>query len=112
LKEAARVDPGLVGLNPTLAICSNPDYGKESREAEMENKKREENLRKFRYREANLLIGTSIIEDGVELPKANLVIRFDLAKSFRSYLFSKVRVQNNSGILLSFLSLLTFHFVC
>lgn len=87
------MDQRLVGLNPTLAINSNSDFEKDSREAEMEHKKREDNLRKFRYREANLLIGTSIVEDGIELPKANLVIRFDAPKSFRSYLFSKVGVN-------------------
>lgn len=92
MKEAARLDSKLIGLNPTLAICSNPEFGKDSREAEMEHKKREDNLRKFRYREANLLIGTSIVEDGIELPKANLVVRFDAPKSFRSYLFSKVLI--------------------
>ena len=90
LKQAADVDEKLVGLNPTIAISSNPDFSKDSREAEMEYKKREESLRKFRYREANFLVGTSLLEDVIELPKANLVIRFDESKSFRSYLFSKV----------------------
>jgi endoribonuclease Dicer len=90
LREAADVDDKLIGLSPTIALSSNPEYEKDSREAEIEYKRREENLRKFRYREANFLVGTSLLEDGIELPKANLVIRFDESKSFRSYLFSKV----------------------
>ncbi|CAL8072692.1 unnamed protein product [Orchesella dallaii] len=93
LKEASFSDRRLVGLNPTIAIDPNPEYAKDSREAEMEHKRREECLKKFRYREANVLIGTSLLEEGIELPKANLVIRFDPAKSFRSYLFSKGRAQ-------------------
>lgn len=90
LKEVARLDSRLIGLSPTLAICSTAEFGKDSRELEMEHKKREDNLRKFRYREANLLIATAIVEGGIELPKANLVVRFDAPKSFRSYLLSKV----------------------
>ncbi|ODN02294.1 Endoribonuclease Dcr-1 [Orchesella cincta] len=93
LKEASFSDRRLVGLNPTIAIDPNPEYAKDSREAEMEHKRREECLKKFRYREANVLIGTSLLEEGIELPKANLVVRFDPAKSFRSYLFSKGRAQ-------------------
>lgn len=93
MKEASFSDPKLTGLNPTIAIDPNPEYAKDSREAEMEHKRREECLKKFRYREANILIGTALLEEGIELPKANLVIRFDPAKSFRSYLFSKGRAQ-------------------
>lgn len=93
LREASFADPKLLGLNPTIAIDPNPEYAKDSREAEMEHKRREECLKRFRYREANILIGTSLLEEGIELPKANLVIRFDPAKSFRSYLFSKGRAQ-------------------
>lgn len=102
LIEAAEADPSLVGLCPTIAVPSNPEYDKESPEAEIEYKKREESLRKFRYREANVLIGTSLLEDGIELPKANLVIRFDESTSFRSYLFSKVSLISTRGAICHF----------
>ena len=53
-------------------------------------KKQEEILRKFRQREINLLISTSLLEEGIDVPKCNLVVRFDHPTDYRSYLQSKV----------------------
>lgn len=53
-------------------------------------KKQEDTLRKFRMQELNLLVSTNFLEDGVDLPKCNLVVRFDLPKSYKSYSHSKV----------------------
>ena len=53
-------------------------------------KKQEETLRKFRMQELNLLVSTSVLEEGVDVPKCNLVMRFDVPKDYRSYSHSKV----------------------
>lgn len=66
---------------------------KEPREAEHEHKTQEEVLRKFRCHECNILITTSVLEQGCDLPKCNLVIRFDLPMSFHSYIRSKARAR-------------------
>ena len=58
-------------------------------------KKQEETLRKFRMQELNLLVSTSVLEEGVDVPKCNLVIRFDIPKDYRSY--SQSKVKNNQG---------------
>lgn len=50
-------------------------------------------LRKFRAHETNLLIATSIVEEGVDIPKCNLVVRFDLPTDYRSYVQSKGRAR-------------------
>ncbi|KAG7269208.1 hypothetical protein CRUP_013210 [Coryphaenoides rupestris] len=50
-------------------------------------------LRKFRAHETNLLIATSIVEEGVDIPKCNLVVRFDLPSEYRSYVQSKGRAR-------------------
>ena len=47
-------------------------------------------LRKFRQKEYNLLISTSVLEEGVDIPRCNLIVRFDLPKDYRSYVQSKV----------------------
>nr|CAD7454255.1 unnamed protein product [Timema tahoe] len=44
-------------------------------------------------RECNLLVATSVLEEGMELPKCNLVVRFDLPTGYRSYAQSKGRAR-------------------
>ena len=61
-------------------------------ESEVLYKKQEDILRKFRQKELNLLISTSVLEEGVDIPKCNLVVRFDLPVDYRSYVQSKVCV--------------------
>ena len=64
--------------------------GKFGKESEMMFKYQEEILRQFRHRDINLLISTSVLEEGVDVPKCNLIIRFDLPTDYRSYVQSKV----------------------
>jgi len=58
--------------------------------SEAQHLKQEEVLRKFRQREINVLIATSTLEEGVDLPRCNVVIQFDPPTSYRSYIQSKV----------------------
>ena len=64
-----------------------------STETEMNFKKQENVLRHFRQHKFNLLIATCIVEEGLDIPKCNLVCRFDFPKSFRSYVQSKGRAR-------------------
>lgn len=66
--------------------------------SEAQHSKQEDVLRKFRQREINVLIATSTLEEGVDLPRCNVVIQFDPPTSYRSYIQSKVssRCQLNS----------------
>uniref|UniRef100_H2YYK3 ribonuclease III n=1 Tax=Ciona savignyi TaxID=51511 RepID=H2YYK3_CIOSA len=61
--------------------------------ASMDQGKQEEVLRKFRSHEINLLICTGELEDCAYMPKCNLVVRFDVPKSYRSYAESKSRAR-------------------
>jgi len=58
--------------------------------SEAQRLKQEDVLRKFRQREINVLIATSTLEEGVDLPRCNVVILFDTPSSYRSYIQSKV----------------------
>ena len=53
-------------------------------------RKQEEVLRKFRMQDLNLLISTNVLEEGVDIPKCNFVVRFDPPRDYRSYTLSKV----------------------
>ncbi|XP_073247902.1 endoribonuclease Dicer-like isoform X3 [Porites lutea] len=64
-----------------------------SNETEMNFKKQEEVLRQFRLHKFNLLIATCVVEEGLDIPRCNLVCRFDFPMTFRSYVQSKGRAR-------------------
>ncbi|KAF2884859.1 hypothetical protein ILUMI_21336 [Ignelater luminosus] len=66
---------------------------KEPREAELEYRRQEEVLRKYRTHDCNIMVATSVLEQGCDLPKCNLVVRFDVPTSFHSYVQSKARAR-------------------
>ena len=63
------------------------------RESHMNVKKQDEVLEKFRREKINLLIATSVVEEGIDVPRCNLVIRFDFPPNLRSYVQSKGRAR-------------------
>lgn len=48
---------------------------------------------RFRQRECNVLIGTKVLEEGIDLPRCSLVINYNIPLSYKSYLKSKSRAK-------------------
>ncbi|KFM74329.1 Endoribonuclease Dicer, partial [Stegodyphus mimosarum] len=71
-------------------------------ETAMSLSKQKKILSRFRKKKCNLLIATSILEEGVDIQQCNLVIRFDLPSDFCSYIQSKgrARAKNSMYILM------------
>uniref|UniRef100_A0A672J677 ribonuclease III n=1 Tax=Salarias fasciatus TaxID=181472 RepID=A0A672J677_SALFA len=93
-QEAGKQDPELTYISSNF--ITGHSIGKNqprNKQMEVEFRKQEEVLRKFRAHETNLLIATSIVEEGVDIPKCNLVVRFDLPTEYRSYVQSKGRAR-------------------
>jgi endoribonuclease Dicer len=91
--ELSKSDPELRYINAQYTVDKVADPITESKEAEAEHRKQEEVLKRFRMHECNLLIGTSVLEEGIDLPKCNLVIRWDAPKSYRSYVHGKGKAR-------------------
>nr|CAD7399754.1 unnamed protein product [Timema cristinae] len=93
LNDVRHHDDDLSYLCPQFTVDKIADPAVDLREAESEHRKQEEVLKRFRMRECNLLVATSVLEEGMDLPKCNLVIRFDLPTGYRSYAQSKGRAR-------------------
>jgi endoribonuclease Dicer len=57
----------------------------------MNFKKQKEKLKEFRSGSFNVLVGTSVIEEGVDIPQCNLVVMFDFPQDYRAYIQSRGR---------------------
>ncbi|XP_039288314.1 LOW QUALITY PROTEIN: endoribonuclease Dcr-1 [Nilaparvata lugens] len=93
LNDLKRNDPDLNHVCAQFTVSKIADPVKEPREAEIEHRKQEEVLKRFRMRECNVLVGTSLLEDGIDLPKCNLVVRYNVPTNYRSYAQSKGRAR-------------------
>lgn len=95
--EASRSDLelGFLMVQFTVDRAANPVT--ETKQAENEHRRQEEVLKRFRMHSCNLLIGTSVLEEGIELPKCNLVIRWDPPNTYRSYVQCKGRARSQNA---------------
>lgn len=56
-----------------------------------------DNLESFRRGELNVCVGTSVLEEGVDVPAMNLVICFDERPNFRSFIQSRGRARHKNS---------------
>ncbi|XP_063986655.1 endoribonuclease Dcr-1 [Diachasmimorpha longicaudata] len=98
LNEVSKHDEDLHFLSPLYTIEKTSDDSSYSRDPEAEHKKQEEVLKSFRIHECNLLVATAILEEGIEIPKCNFVMRYDFPKTYRSYVQCKSRARANDAV--------------
>jgi endoribonuclease Dicer len=45
----------------------------------------------------NVLVASDVLEEGIDIQKCNLVVKFDVPKNYRSYVQSKGRARHQSS---------------
>ncbi|KAF6212369.1 hypothetical protein GE061_012891 [Apolygus lucorum] len=95
--ELNRNDEDFKYVSTQYTVGKSADPLTDPREAENEYKKQEDVLKRFRMRECNLVVATSVLEEGIELPRCNLVVRFDPVVDYRSHAHSKGRARQQNS---------------
>lgn len=89
LCERLRQETGIAeGLNPAFLV----GHGQGSDGMDWRGEQ-EEILKKFRSGEVKLLVSTNVLEEGLDVPVCNLVIRFDSAMTLRALVQSRGRAS-------------------
>ncbi|KAJ8706627.1 hypothetical protein PYW07_012705 [Mythimna separata] len=84
--DMSRCNERLSYISAQYCATETPaDPGTEPRECQRQGKRQEDVLKKFRMHECNLLLATPALEEGIDLPRCNLVLRWDVPVSYRSY---------------------------
>lgn len=75
----------------------------DSIESLISNRSNKKVLDRFKRGEINLIIATSVLEEGIDLQECNMVLSFDTPKTFRSYVQSKgrARMQNSQYVIMT-----------
>ncbi len=76
------------------------------KESDVLDMNQKEIMRQFHDGRCNLLVATSVLEEGVDIPACNLIIRFDKIRTYCDYVQTKGTLSNNlySIIFVKFLS--------
>ncbi|XP_050494041.1 endoribonuclease Dcr-1 [Bombus huntii] len=98
LNEISMHDKDFHFLSPLYTIERNIEDISYSKDLEIEHRKQEEVLKRFRIHECNLLISTSILEEGIDIPKCNFVMRYDFPKTYQSYVQCKSRARATDAL--------------
>ncbi|XP_028040138.1 endoribonuclease Dcr-1 [Bombyx mandarina] len=93
IADLSRCHPKLSYVCAQYCAVENPEESLEPRECQRQNKKHEDVLKKFRMHECNLLLATAALEEGIDLPRCNLVLRWDAPPSYRSYVLCRSRAR-------------------
>ncbi|CAH9090311.1 unnamed protein product [Cuscuta europaea] len=90
---AALVLPKVFAELPSLSFVKSASLIGHNNSQDMRTSQMQDTIAKFRDGRVNLLVATSVAEEGLDIPQCNVVIRFDLAKTVLAYIQSRGRAR-------------------
>lgn len=91
IQKCSEIDPEFK-IRPDFMVGNNSSLP-DSIETILQNKWNREVLKRFKKNKINVIVATSVLEEGIDLQMCNLVISYDVPQEFRSYVQSKGRAR-------------------
>lgn len=92
IKRFAIARPAALDIWPDFMVGNNSKMP-DSIESVLCNKGNRKALDRFKQGEINLIVSTSVLEEGIDIQECNLVICYDTPETFRSYVQCKGRAR-------------------
>ncbi|PNF18314.1 hypothetical protein B7P43_G14501 [Cryptotermes secundus] len=97
LKALKEADSDFDYINPDFIVGFNNNPFNDTREGALEKKWNRDCMRRFLRGQTNVLVASDVLEEGIDIQKCNLVVKFDVPRNYRSYIQSKGRARHRSS---------------
>ena len=94
LKSVSIYDEECKFLHPEFVIGVSSNPFRNSKELLCVSERNKEVLLRFRNGSLNCIVATDVIDEGIDVPKCSLIIRYDLPMDVRTYIQSKGRARH------------------
>lgn len=97
LTRYAKSNPAKFNIVPDFMVGANNQIP-DSVDTILETKHNRSVVERFRKNEINLIVASSVLEEGIDLQMCNLVLCYDTPNSFRSYVQTKGRARKATSL--------------
>ncbi|XP_057660796.1 endoribonuclease Dicer [Diorhabda carinulata] len=98
LKDLSEYHPDYAHIKTNFMVGYNNNPYNDTRESLYISKQNKQVLDGFRNKEINVLVASNVLEEGVDIPKCTLVIKYDHPEDYRSYVQSKGRARHMKSL--------------
>ncbi|XP_059487782.1 endoribonuclease Dicer-like [Neocloeon triangulifer] len=94
VKISMELDHSLDALKPDIALGGSGNQSFGTMEYSLKNAKMKRSIDRFNAGYTNLVFSTDVLEEGIDVPRCNIVVRFDPIKTMCSFIQSKGRARD------------------
>ncbi|CAG9823241.1 unnamed protein product [Phaedon cochleariae] len=98
LDALSKCDPDFSHIKANFMVGHDGDNCNDTRENLFISKKNKEILDSFINKEINVLVASNILEEGIDIPRCTLVIKYDKPEDYREYIQSKGRARHTDSL--------------
>lgn len=98
LDSLRKCNPEFAHIKPDYIVGYNNNPFNSTRENLFISKKNKQVIEAFRKHELNVIVSSSVLEEGIDMQKCTLVVRYDLPADYRGYIQSKGRARHKDSL--------------